>query len=81
MCLRRWLHRFYVKVREVLNWPRYSNGRYDGLIAVGYFPDGGTYTWRGRPWGLAWEDFKEVLEEGADYVTMNMQGSYWRFGP
>jgi len=77
---RRWLCCcFYVKVREILDLPKYSSGEYDDFQAVSYFSDGATYTWRGRPWVLAWEDFKEALENRVEYVIMNIWVSFRRF--
>jgi hypothetical protein len=57
----------------------YTDGRYDNLVCVGYFYDGSTYTWEGRPWGSSWEQFKAMLQDNAMYVEMNMNGNFWQF--
>jgi hypothetical protein len=71
----RWLHRFYVRVREFLHLPKYRHGRYDNFEVLAYFTDGSNVRWRGRPWGITWEDFKELLQE-ASYIMTNMQGEF-----
>ena len=76
MGLRRFLQRLYVRIRENLGASKYRDGRYDDVVCTGYMADGGILEWTGRPWGMAWENFKEVLEKEAVYVELNMLGSF-----
>jgi hypothetical protein len=63
-----------------MNLPKYSHGRFDNFECWAYFDYGGQCHWRGRPWGMAWEDFKDILQD-ASYIVTNMPGEWARFGP
>lgn len=36
-------------------------------------------TFTGRPWGEAFREYNSYVRDNAYYVTMNMQGSFWKF--
>jgi len=70
-----WFRRFVAKVQDLLG----MRCKYDDYRADAYFPDGGSMTYVGRPWGGAFEQFKAIARDEAVSVTMNMTGSFWRF--
>lgn len=78
MGFRSWLRKIYIRVREKLNWPGYSDGRYDNFHAEVYFTNGAYMEWSGRPWGSEWERFKRMMEiENVASVKANMSGEFW----
>jgi len=75
MGFRSFFRRFVSKVKEVLG----IYDKYNDFKADAYFSDGGVATFRGKPWGSAFEHFKYFVAEDAYAIEMNMKGDFWRF--
>jgi hypothetical protein len=75
MGIRDWFRRFASKVRDILG----MDNPYDSFRCDAYFLDGGVMTFTGKPWGEAFRNFNTYVAHNAYYVTMNMQGSFWKF--
>jgi len=75
MGIRDWFRRFTSKIRDILG----MNNPYDDFKCDAYFLDGGVMTFTGRPWGEAFRKYNSYVRDNAYYVTMSMQGSFWKF--
>ncbi|KAK5682423.1 hypothetical protein LTS10_005551 [Elasticomyces elasticus] len=76
----RWLRKMYVNLREKLDHPKYSDGRYGDFKAEVWFHDGSYMSWSGTPWGSAWEKFKKLVETNSvSHMQANMDGKFWSY--
>lgn len=75
MGIRSWFRRFTSKIRDILG----MDNPYDSFRCDAVFPDGGTMTFTGRPWGKPFVAFNSHVRDYAMYVTMNLEGSFWKF--
>jgi hypothetical protein len=72
MGFRSFFRRFVSKVKEVLG----IYDKYNDFKADAYFSDGGVATFRGKPWGSAFEHFKYFVAEDAYAIEMNVR-AFW----
>ncbi|KAH8201424.1 hypothetical protein TruAng_004424 [Truncatella angustata] len=75
MGLKAWFQRFVSKVKELLG----VHDQYNDFRAIAFFTDGSQMVYTGKPWGSAFEQFKNHAGEYAYAVQLNMTGSFWKF--
>ncbi len=73
MGIRDWFRRFVSKVKETFG----IYDKYTDFEAMAWFPDGAEASYKGKPWGYEFELFKELVEEDAYAIRLNMNGSFW----
>jgi len=75
MGLRDWFRRFRAKVYDTFG----IYDKYTDFKAEAIFTDGSELTYKGRPWGYEFGLFKELVEEHAYAVKVNMEGRFFSF--
>ena len=75
MGLRNWFRRFRSKVYDTFGvYDKYNDFTADAILV-----DGSEVHFQGRPWTSEFNQFKEIVEEHAYAVKVNMKGSFFSF--
>jgi hypothetical protein len=67
MGIRHFLRKLYVRIRNAIGMPKYTEAHWREFQATIYFTHGGQADWGGQPWGVDFEMFKQLAEQDDVY--------------